>query len=68
MFVPIRVVTEVPAMVALEHDDGIFGESEPLELIEDLADLRVGIAHTRIIAADEIESRGIGDGPFLGMP
>ena len=52
-------------MVAPEHDDSVFGESEPLELVEDLADLRVGITHTRVIAADEIQSGRISDGTLL---
>ena len=48
------MLAELPAVVAPKDDDGVVGKAEPVERIEELADLRVGVADAGIVAMDEL--------------
>ena len=65
MFVPIRVVAEVPTVIAPEDDDGIFGETEAVEFGEHFTDLGVGVTYAGLVTADQIKGGGVVDGAFL---
>ena len=54
------MVAQVPTMVAPEDDNGVFREPLGVECIEDFADLRIGVAHSRIVAVEELQSQIVG--------
>ena len=61
---PECMLAQVPAVVAPKYDDCVVGQAEAVELVEQLADLGVGIAHAGVIAVNQIAGRIIGERAF----
>jgi len=58
MLPPNGVFAEVPAVVAPDHDDGVFGEAEFVELGDDLAHLGIGVADAGGVVFADFEGEG----------
>ena len=58
------MLAKFPTMVAPQNHDGIFGQSQPLDLVKNLADLGIGVADRRVVAMQELTGEIRRNGAF----